>query len=132
MGHSYGTLLLWDTLVGHPSSRTFSDTLVGRSCRSPATCRVYTSMFSRSPRGTAHRKPAHTPIPMSTADIHLYYHKLRNSQPHDSLCLPRKLFRVHVLTRTKVRRLPTKSDNIISCELQQSTTPHVWNGFDPF
>ena len=54
-GHSYRKLL-WDTLMGHSETLLLRDTLtghscgtVGHSCRSLATCRVYTSMF-RAPQ----------------------------------------------------------------------------------
>ena len=49
------------------------------------------------------------------SDIHLYH----NSQPHDSLRLPRELhFRASKPARSPAPA--TKSDNIIACELQQN------------
>ena len=49
------------------------------------------------------------------SDIHLYH----NSQPHDSLRLPRELH-FHASKPPRSPAPATKSDNIIACELQQN------------
>ena len=67
MGHSCCGTLLWDTLVvGHSYGTLLWDTLVGRSCRSPATRRIYTSMF-RAPRWHGASQTRFPPRPRKSA-----------------------------------------------------------------
>ena len=185
VGHSCRKLL-WDTLVGHSCGTLLRDTLVGHSYETSSKTRMSKSVShetsSKSPAETsieAHtsRSPAKqihdsipskrqplTPQSQCDSDIHLYH----NSQPPDSLRLPRNVTsvtprnltipcachessRVHTSKAHKVLRLSrnvtsvtprnltipcachethskatqstapaTKSDNIISCELQQN------------
>ena len=64
------------------------------------------------------------PLTRQYSDIHLYH----NSQPHDSLRLPRKSH-FHTSKPAQSTAPATKSDNIISCELQQNlhhTTRLEW------
>ena len=130
MGHSCETLL-WDTLVGNSCGILLWDTLVGHvkvcktnvshetSSKSPAETPIG-AHTSRSPAKQFRESSPSKQYPLTRqsqcdSDIHLYH----NSQPHDSLRLPRKSH-FHTSKPAQSTAPATKSDNIISCELQQN------------
>ena len=127
MRHTCGGTLLWDTLLY---------TLVGRSCRSPAACRVYTGIFRgtlRAPQwhgaSQTHFRPRprksawHCDITNATSPLEANIsHDTTNHPAHQRYAALTPAPQWHGATQTHFPPRPRKS--AWHCDITNVTSPH--------